>query len=112
MSSLNPQILLLVDGSPDQLLEDIYPGFLTTLRTRFETKGINYKRTESLSLSQSRPAVILATSGTITQPRYKTLRDKRVSFVKDGGTLICCCDFSSFCSPKKLNAFMARFGLP
>lgn len=113
MSSSKPQILLLMEETPDELLEDIYPEFLTALRTKFQTKDISYKSAKSLSLSQSQPAVILAVSGTITERRYRPLHDELVSFVKnDGGTLICCCQFSSFCRPPDLTTFMAKFNLP
>ena len=112
MSSPNPKILLLVDGSPDGLLEEIFPAFLDALRKQFQTEDINFKRTKSLSLSQSRPAVILATNGSIAQSRYRTLRNELVSFVNDGGTLICCCNFASFCRPLDFNTFMAAFDLP
>ena len=102
---------MLMEDSPDELLEEMLPGFLSTLRTRFQTKDINFKRTKSLSLSQSRPAVILATNGYITKQRYKALHNELISFVNDGGTLICCCNFSNFCRPADLDAFFAAFGV-
>ena len=112
MSSSSPQILLLTEGSSDGLLEQIYGNFLTPLRTRFRTQEIDYTRSKSLSLAHPGPAVILAMEGAITAKSHKPLHTELVSFVQNGGTLICCCNFSSFCRPLDLNAFMAAFGLP
>lgn len=112
MSSSNPQVLLLTEGSPDALLEAVYSDFLTTLRTRFRTQEIDFTRSKTLSLEQSQPTVILATHGSITAKRHKALQTELASYVQAGGTLICCLNFSSFCRPPDLNTFMAAFNLP
>ena len=109
MASSIPQVLLLLDGQ-DRLLEQIYSSLLSKIRAQFTTKEVDYTTAKTL-FSDGKPQVVLALHGHVTPRKYKELHTQLAQYTKDGGTVICCCNFSSFCRPPDLCRFFAAFDL-
>lgn len=109
MASPAPQILLLLDGQ-DELLGMIYGPLLSKIKAQFTTAEVDYTKAKDL-FANGKPQVVLAVDGHLTRKKHKDLHRQLASYTKDGGAVVCCCNFGSFCRPPDLTQFFASFGL-
>jgi len=108
MASTAPQVQVLL-GRKNELLRDMFTPLLSNIKAQFTTIEVDYTKVRDL-FKDGKPQVVLAVDGHLTRPKYEGLHAQLAEYTKDGGAVICCCNFSSFCRPPDLNQFFARFG--
>lgn len=108
MTTNAPQVQVLL-GTRNDLLRDLYTPLLSNIKAQFTTTEVDYTKAKDLFVD-GKPQVVLAVDGHLTRRKYEGLHAQLVEYTKDGGAVICCCIFSSFCRPPDLNQFFTRFG--
>lgn len=64
-------------------------------------------------LSSNTPTAILVTNPGLTEAKHSAILDKVLSYVRGGGTVIFCCQFSSFITPDDFDRFFrTKLDLP
>lgn len=108
MASTTSQVQVLLDGK-DELLRHIYTPLFSKIKAHFTTIEVDYTKVRDLFVD-GKPQVVLVVDGHITRRKYQGLHTQLAEYTVDGGAVICCCNFSSFCRPNDLNQFFSRFG--
>lgn len=112
MAGSTPQVLLLQPstGLQADILKDLYKPLLTKIEQQYRTKKVDFTRTNDL-FANVQPSVVLAVDGVLSAKKYGALHHQLAQYAKDGGTVILCCLFSSFCSMPNMCRLFATFGL-
>lgn len=108
MPSTPPQVQVLLGGKNERL-RHMYAPLLSNIKAHFTTIEVDYTEVRDLFMG-GKPQVVLAVDGQITRRKYEGLHTQLAEYTRDGGAVICCCNFSSFCRPNDLNQFFSRFG--
>jgi len=108
MASTAPQVQVLL-GNKHELLRDMFTPLFSKIKAQFTTTEVDYTKASDLFVD-GLPQVVLAVDGNLTRRKHEGLNAQLAEYTKDGGVVICCCNFSSFCRPPNLNQFFARFG--
>lgn len=111
MTNTMPQVLLLQPktGVQAELLQDLYGPLFRNIRRRFRTTDFDFTKSRNL-FAAGKPSVVLAVDGLLSRKRYDGLVQQLAQYTLDGGTVICCCLFSNFCTPPGMENLFTRFG--
>ena len=111
MTNTMPQVLLLQPktGMQAEMLQDLYGPLFTKIQQRFRTTDFDFTNSGNL-FAGGKPSLVLAVDGLLSRKRYDGLVQQLAQYTRDGGTVICCCLFSSFCRPRDMENLFTRFG--
>ena len=112
MADSAPEVLLLQpkDGMQATLLEDLYKDLIAKIGERFRTSSTDYRDAADL-FAEGKPSVVLAVDGVLSAKKYTNLHQQLAQYTKNGGTVIFCCLFSSFCRPNDVARLFTAFDL-
>ncbi|PBK64732.1 hypothetical protein ARMSODRAFT_868816, partial [Armillaria solidipes] len=75
--------------------------------TQVETKG-EFAR----EMKFSPPTVVIAIDAGISEPENSVVLQRLLQYTREGGTTICCCNFSGAIHNARVKTFFATWGLP
>ena len=89
--------------------DEMYQGFLNSLTERATVK--RFKRAKSIIdyLDEHQPLALLLTDAGIT--KRPDAYNRVCRFIREGGTVVCSCTFSSFIRPLNMDNFFKDLGL-
>ena len=95
-------------------LDEMNAHIFEHLKQRGKVEVIESRERASRRIStQPRPQAVLLTDGYITEPGQDKLREEVAEYARQGGTVVLCCQFSSFVSGDAMEALLQQtFGLP
>lgn len=115
MADAKPQVLILQLGDQMQLglFEDIYSGLRMKVEAHYEVvkKTTAATAIECLSQPNLQLKAVLVVDGGLAKQKFKKVQVKLASYAKGGGTVILCCNFSSFVSGPDFVAMAGNMGL-
>ncbi|KAK0449008.1 uncharacterized protein EV420DRAFT_1767070 [Desarmillaria tabescens] len=106
-----PSVLIL-DLSQEQFLYSCYAQLMNSMGacatvTQVETKG-EFAREMKLSP----PTIVIAIDAGISEPENAVVLQRLLQYTREGGTTVCCCNFSGAIHNARVKTFFATWGLP
>ncbi|EFR02902.1 hypothetical protein MGYG_05903 [Nannizzia gypsea CBS 118893] len=99
-----PRIFLL-SLETEPWFDDMYKGLIDSLLSKAKVQRATKPDPALRYLSGTTPDAIFATDPALLNPKYATVLEKVISYVRSGGTIIFGGLFSSFAKPDHLNRF-------